>query len=269
MNSKIAAAAVILLQNATFQAYLSPACLFTVYFGKLQGVAMAVQSTTLVKNQLFQKFTIFTNNQSAIQAVTTSSAQSGQQILYFIIGAINRLQDQPIEVEIQWIPAYIVVEKNKIADYAVKETTSQKKVIKRNRKSIEINISHTLPFSHLLSLRSAIKASLKEKLYTECEGNWNKENKSQILYKITAKLLQKVLHLYKKLSKQTSLLMVQMRMGKIGLKMFLYEQNVQNIVDAEYVCGEKEEMVRHVLTKCLHFSKLRRITWSDKVKKAR
>lgn len=98
INGKIGAAAVIPSQNATLKVYLAPACLFIVYFGELQGVAMALNSSTPVENQPLQKLTTFTDNQSAIQAVTAPSAQ---QILCFIISTIDRLRDQNIEVEIR------------------------------------------------------------------------------------------------------------------------------------------------------------------------
>lgn len=61
---------------------------------------MALNSTSLASNQLIWRVTIFTDNQGAIQAVSASSAQSGQQILRFIVGAIDQLREQHIEVEI-------------------------------------------------------------------------------------------------------------------------------------------------------------------------
>lgn len=107
INGKIGAAAVIPSQNITLKAYLGPAHFFTVYSGELQKVAMALNSTSSASNQLIRRVTIFTDNQSAIQAVSAPSAQSGQQILRFIVGAIDQLREQHMEVEIRWIPAHI------------------------------------------------------------------------------------------------------------------------------------------------------------------
>lgn len=64
-------------QNAIFKAYLGSTHFFTVYSGKLQRVAMVLNSITPVKNKLFQKLTIFTNNQSAIHFIAAPSSQSG------------------------------------------------------------------------------------------------------------------------------------------------------------------------------------------------
>ena len=162
INGKIGAAAVIPSQNATFKAYLGSAHFFTVYSGELQGVAMALNSTTPVRNQLLQKLTIFTDNQSAIHSIAAPSAQSGQQILRFIVDAIDRLREQNIEVEVRWIPAHIGVDGNERADSAAKEATGWGKVKRRNGKSIEIDTSHTSPSPNLPFLRSAVKASLTE-----------------------------------------------------------------------------------------------------------
>lgn len=84
-----------------------------------------------------------------------------------------------------------------------------------------------------------------------------------------AALSTKVLHLHDNLPKWISSLMVQMRTGKIGLKMFLYERNVSDIDDTECACGEGEETVRHVLAECSLFGELRRTTWADEVRRAR
>ena len=158
---------------------------------------------------------------------------------------------------------------NELADCAAKEATGWRKVKKRNGKSIEIDTSHTSPSPSLPFLRSAVKASLKKKLYAEWEGDWHKETRGRTLYKIMPKPSRKVLHLHDKLPKWTSSLMIQMKTGKIGLRKFLYERNVPDIEDTECACGEGEETLRHVLTECSQFSELRRIIWADEVKKAR
>ncbi len=48
-------------------------------------------------------------------------------------------------------------------------------------------------------------------------------------------------------------MMVRMKRGKIGLKKFLYEQNVPSIEDMECKCKEGEELVRNILTEYSQF----------------
>ena len=80
---------------------------------------------------------------------------------------------------------------------------------------------------------------------------------------------RKMLHIHGKLPKWVSSLMVQMRTGKIGLRKFLHERNVPEVKDARRGCKRGEETVRHVLTECTRFKKMRRTMWARKVRKAR
>lgn len=102
-----------------------------------------------------------------------------------------------------------------MADQAAKEATGWRKVKRRNGKLVEINTNHTSPSPSLPFLRTAVKASLAEKLYAEWEYDWHKEVRRRTLYKIAPTLSKKVLHLHDKLPKWVSSLMVQMRTGKI------------------------------------------------------
>lgn len=91
INGKIGAAAHIPSQNTTLKAYLGPNSLFMVYSGELQGLVMALNSSSSFHHLSTQKVTTFTDNQSAIQAISVPHIQSGQQILRFIINVINQL----------------------------------------------------------------------------------------------------------------------------------------------------------------------------------
>ena len=86
---------------------------------------MALDSTSSPNRQPTQKVTIFTDNQSVIQAVSAPHVQSGQQILRFIVLAINKLREQHIDVELRWIPAHIGVKGNEMADKAARMEKSQ------------------------------------------------------------------------------------------------------------------------------------------------
>lgn len=195
--------------------------------------------------------------------------QFRQQILRFIVLAIDPLREQHIEVELRWIPAHIGLIGNELADRAAKEATGWRKVMRRKGKLIEINISHTSPSPKLPFLRTAVKASLAERLFAKWDDDRHREVWGRTLYKIAPTPSRKVLHLHDKLPKWISSLMVQMRTGKIGLKKILYVRKVPDVDDTECKCGEGEETVRHVLTECSQFGGLRRMAWADEVRKAR
>lgn len=128
-----------------------------------------------------------------------------------------------------------------MVDKAAKKAIKQKKVKKKNGKSIEININHISPFFNLLFLKMIIKALFIEKLYIEQKDNWCKKTEYYIFYKIILIPLRKILHLIDKLSKLISLLMIQIKIGKIDLKKFFYEQNIPILNNIEYIYKKKKE----------------------------
>lgn len=128
-----------------------------------------------------------------------------------------------------------------MVDKAAKKAIKQKKVKKKNRKSIEININHISPFFNLFFLKMMIKALFIKKLYIEWKDNWYRKTEYYIFYKIVLIPLRKILHLIDKLSKSISLLMIQIKIGKIDLKKFFYEQNIPILNNIEYVYKKKKE----------------------------
>lgn len=58
-----------------------------------------------------------------------------------------------------------------MADQAAKEATGWRKVNRRNGKMAEINTNHTSSSLNLPFLRTAVRASLAEKLLAEWEDN--------------------------------------------------------------------------------------------------
>lgn len=135
----------------------------------------------------------------------------------------------------------------------------QKKIKKQNKKSIEIDTSHTLSFCHLIFLRSVIKTNLKKKLFAGQEDDQHKKIRGRTFYKIGSQPSRKVLYLYNKLFKQISLLIVQIKTGKIHLKKFLYQQNIPDIEDTKCICRKRKKTVRYIPTNYLQYSKLRKI----------
>ena len=202
--------------------------------------------------------TIFTDNQSAIRSTENPLSQSGQQILRFIVESINMLREKGINPELHWVPAHMEIEGNELADVAAKEATGWRKVKKRNRKLREIDTKHTAPQIPLPFLKSAGKAHLSKLFFEKWEEEWQNETKGRTLFKIAPSPTRKVLHIHDKLPKWVSSLIVQMRTGKIGLRKFLHERNVPKVKDARCGCRRGEETVRHVLTECTRFKKIRR-----------
>lgn len=121
---------------------------------------------------------------------------------------------------------------------------------------------HQIP---LLFLSGAGKSHLPKLLYEKREEEWCNETRGRALFKIVHSPTRKVLHIYEWVSE----LMVQMWMGKIGLRKFLCEREVPDLREMRCGCGRGEETMRHILTECPRFKEMRNTMWEREVKKAR
>lgn len=152
---------------------------------------------------------------------------------------------------------------------AAKEATGWKKVKKRNGKFYKIDTSHTAFQTLLPFLRSVAKTHLTKLLYEKWGEEWHNKTKGHAFFKIAPSPTRKVLHIHDKLPRWVSSLMVQIKKEKIGPWKFLYECKVPNVEDVRYECRRGEVTVRHVLTECPRFKKMRRTMWAKEVRKAR
>lgn len=143
-----------------------------------------------------------------------------------------------------------------MAEKATKKAIGWKKVTKRNGKPVKVNTNYISPSPNLPYLRTAVKTSLPEKLYTEWEDNWHGEMRGRIIYKIAPTPSKNMLHFHEKSPKWVNSLIIQMRTSKIGLKKFFYKQNLPGIKDMKCACDEGKEIVRYVPTKCSRFAEM-------------
>jgi hypothetical protein len=107
-------------------------------------------------------------------------------------------------------------------------------------------------------LRTTLKTWITQEAQKEWEYSWTTETRGRVCYRYTPKPTHKVLRLHEKRSKRHSSLLIQMRTEKIGLKDFLRQRGVPEIIDPRCVCGEGRQTVMHVLMRCRRFKDLRR-----------
>ena len=165
INDKIEVAAIVPLQKIVCKAFFGPSHCFTVYSGKLQGIAMALNIILSQTNSQINKVIIFTNNQGAICSIINPHRQSGPQILRFLVSSANMLRKHGINPKLYWIPAHNGIAGNELADVAAKEATGWRQVKKRNGKFCKIDINYTGHQTPLSFLRCAAKAYLTKLLY--------------------------------------------------------------------------------------------------------
>lgn len=92
---------------------------FTGYLGELYGISLATK--------MFQVVIICVDSQAGIRAVGLPKKKGWRQhIMQRIVQAIERLRQRGSTVEIHWVPAYIGLRGNQVADKSAKEATGRR-----------------------------------------------------------------------------------------------------------------------------------------------
>ena len=149
-------------RSHTFVAREKRACIgsdqqFTVYFGELYGLLMALD--LIVEDNSDGKVLIFTDNQAAIT---------------------------PCEQPIHWIPAHSGVPGNESANIAAKEATGWRAT------GLPSAPSHTPP--NLPALTSASKTTARYRAKKQWAENWKTDKHGRITFRLTSEPSASVLH---------------------------------------------------------------------------
>lgn len=126
---------------------------------------------------------------------------------------------------------------------------------------MEKNTNKTAPKVFIPPLKAAIKAVHREQIDSKWAEAWAAESKGKELRILTPIPSTKVLQLHKGVKKPVTALITQMRTGKIGLRAFLFARKLANSSKCE--CGHRSQTVRHILSDCRKFARLRREMWKD------
>ena len=92
-----------------------------VYAAELTAIQMAVTLFKETKDE-YKNVYVFTDNQSAIQAIDTPKHQSGQYIIKEILDTIDKIHElaPTCNIHIEWVPGHKNIEGNEQADQAAK-----------------------------------------------------------------------------------------------------------------------------------------------------
>lgn len=93
-----------------------------IYLKELYGILLSTGLASHVRYRPARIF-IYIDNQALICAIDNSSSKSGQHIVQKIVEKIKKLGKKRYVVEFHWIPAYISIVRNKLANKAAKEAT--------------------------------------------------------------------------------------------------------------------------------------------------
>ena len=154
-NGHIGAAIYSPTTNVTKGKYIGTDDTHNVYAAELIAIRMAITAFQETTDKYWNVY-IFTDNQSAIQAVDTPMRQSGQYIIEEILDIIDGIHEHTSAciVHIEWVPGHKNIEGNEKADQAAKTAATPN--------SISPNIT----------IKSAQNRSIQSMTKTKLEAEW-------------------------------------------------------------------------------------------------
>ena len=233
-NGRIGAAIYSPTTRVTKGEYLGTDDTHNVYAAELTAIQMAV-ALFEEKTDEYTNAYVFTDNQSAIQAVDSPMRQSGQYIIKEILDTIDRIHEAKptCTIHIEWVPGHKNVEGNERADQAAKAAAT----------------SCTTPPT--TRMKSAQNRSIQSMAKTKWETEWKTgrenarrlRNMSQHPDTTTGPTLYGALQ-----QRKHVVLITRLRTGHCHLNEYLYRFN--KIETPECECGAGKETVDHFLLNC-------------------
>ena len=219
--------------NATKGEYIGTDNTHNVYAAELTATQMAV---TLFEERI-QEYTnvhIFTDNQSAIQAIETPKRQSGQYIVKSILDIIDKIHEAKptCSIHIEWVPGHKDIEGNEQADQAAKAAATPRV---------------TPP---IITMKSAQNRTIKSMVRIKWEIEWKtgKENARRLRSMSQYPGTSRGLKLYGSLERKHIVLISRLRTGHCHLNQYLHRFNITETPECE--CGAERETVEHYLLNC-------------------
>lgn len=237
--------------------YMGTSTTSTVYAAELRGMELAFRIALDIHAQTNTPghCTVFTDNQSAIQAMANPRCPSGQYVLVEAVRALDRLRDQGWEVQLRWIPAHVGVPGNEAADRAAKEAASQSLDAQTNP---EPQLEPGAPRTLVATTKSTIRQTMRD----EWERCWEAAKHGRELFRLGVRPGKGLLTTHIGTHRAISSVITQMRTGKLGLRAYLYAINRADTDMCQ--CGYGRQTVQHVLLECRNWVDERYRMWAGK-----
>src|SRR6266536_5023282 len=136
-----------------------------VFDAELFAIEKAFEIAWKKKQLNTEKIWIFSDSQAAIKRLKDSSLKAGQYYIQSIRKWAERFQNNYIQIQLKWVPGYMNIKENKLADKAAKKDT------KLQRIAVESYISLTF-----------IKKKDKESTLTKWHKTWQDSKKKEKHY---------------------------------------------------------------------------------------
>ena len=145
------------------------------------------------------------------------------------------------EIQFQWVPAYIGILGNKMADQAAKEAAG-------HLFDLWIQLEPLEEPDSLQILTATTKSTIHQAIKSEQEKLWETAKYGQKLFRFRVRPGKRIGVLYIGTHRALSLVITQMRTSKIGLRAYLYSINRAETDQCQ--CGYNRQTVRYILLEC-------------------
>ena len=238
--------------------YMGTSTTSTVYAAELREMELAFRIALDIHAQtnIPGHCTVFTDNQSAIQAMANPRNPSGQYILAEAIQALDKLRDQGWKVQLRWIPAHVGVPGNEAADRVAKEAAGHGPDAQTNP---EPQPEPRTP----RTLTATIKSTIRQTMRDEWERCWEAAKHGRELFRLGVRPGRGLLTTHTGTHRAISSVITQMRTGKIGLRAYLHAINKADTDKCQ--CNYGRQTVQHVLLECRNWTDERHRMWAGKL----
>jgi ribonuclease HI len=220
--------------------YMGTSTISNVYAAELRGIELAFRIALDVHatENTPGKCIVFTDNQSAIQAMANPKSSSGQYLLAAAIQSLEKLRDQGWEIQLRWIPAHVGIPGNEAADKAAKEAAS-------HNPNTQMNAEPQREPGTLRTLMATTKSTIRQTMRDDWEQSWEMAKHGRELFRLGVRPGRAILNTHIRTHRAISSVIMQMRTGKISLRAYLHTINKADTDQCQ--CGHGRQTARHII----------------------
>ena len=191
-----------------------------------------------------RQFTILSDSQAALKALSRPHQQSGQAIIRQIIQTTLQASKRGITIQTLWVPGHEGITGNEYAHQLAQKATDAGSTAPENLQKTR--------------LKSAALRLGKQRIKTQWLEQFEKGNRKGRHARQVDKALPRrhTLKLYGRLSKSNSSILAQLRTGHIKLGTYLKRFHIEP--SERCACGYNEESIRHFMFDCPLWQQARR-----------